>query len=109
MPLFVPTSEPTAGGFGLQFPVSAALIWEFSEGGVGVPDPFMFTHAAVLLESTLPLLVMNLIVLPQPPAVNTWLFWKGQLLRPIGKTHVFGGGSAGGLATAMAEADTGSV
>src|SRR5215470_19540493 len=109
MPLFVPISEPTAGGFGLQFPFSAAVIWAFSEGGVGVPDPFMFTHAAVLLESALPLLVMNLIVLPQPPDVKTWLFWNGQLLRPIGKTQVFGGGKAGGFAMAMEEADTESV
>ena len=66
MPLFVPTVEPTAGGLELHWPVSAASISAFSVDGVGVPEPLMLTHAAVFDESAWPLLVMNLIVLPQP-------------------------------------------
>ena len=48
-------------------------------------------HAAVFVESACPLLVTNLIGLPQPFELNTWPCVNGQLLKPMGNTHGVGG------------------
>ena len=105
IPLLVPTCVFTAGGELLQVPDAALPICVRRSLAEGVPVPAILTHAAVFVESACPLLVMNLIGLPQPFELKTSPCWNGQLLRPIGNTHGTGG-YCGCAEVAMADVAT---
>src|SRR4029453_2195685 len=111
--MLLPVSRPDAGQAPLPAPVMAFLRY-----GVFGVEPSRLTQAAVLVHggdkhpapsSLLPLLVMKVTAAPQP--IDEFSPPNGHLPTPSGKRQpsVGGGGACGGLATAIAEAEIGSV
>ena len=96
-------------------PDDELLVWRFPTADLEIQHGAQLivreTQAALFVHggerqpaptSPLPLLVMNVIGVPQPVEL---LPWKGQLPTPMGSVHsVVCGGTWGGLATASAEA-----
>ena len=114
MPLLLWIESPVCPVDAGQFPAPAPVMAFLRYPALALP-PSRFTQAEVLVHggerhpapaSPFPLLVMNVIGAPQPRDV---LPWNGQLPTPMGNTHASTGGATGGFATAMAEAEMGSV